>query len=486
MSGMGGKAGTAAAQRAKQAARGARKGRNQLGEVSVQNVLLMILGAVVGLLGLPLVLLALLFLVVIVIMVGLGGSTEIPDPSGSNAPWGTTLIGGDGKGTLLERAVPNAAWVQPLKDAATQCDILSPVILAAQIDIESDWDTAKQGPDGKLGLSQLTPEQFQQYGRDDDNTNGASATDPADSIHAQARYLCDLAGQLQTLLDQHAVNGDKLSLTLMAYHDGIDAVKAKGGIIIVDPSDYAMRVRARFADYRQIGPGPTGSPAATASPAAAASATGQKTTPPTGTVLTEAQFEQMFPNRNSFYTYAGLATAMRGYPAFATTGNATVRKREMAAFLANVSHESGGLQYVEELDRSAWGNYCDDTQPYGCPAGQTAYHGRGPLQISWNTNYNAAGAALHVDLLHNPDKVKTDAAVAWGTALWFWMSQSGAGTTPAHTAITGGRGFGETIRSINGSIECNGGSPERVRDRVDAYTRFTGMLGVDPGAGLSC
>jgi predicted chitinase len=266
----------------------------------------------------------------------------------------------------------------------------------------------------------------------------------------------------------------------MAYHEGIAAVKGKGGIIIVNTADYAMQVRARFAAYLEIGPGTSGS--AAASPAGG----GPKPAQNGGTVLTEAQFNQMFPNRKPFYTYAGLTTAMGGYAAFATTGDATVQKREMAAFLANVSHESGGLQYVEELDRSAWGNYCDSAQPYGCPAGRTAYHGRGPLQISWNTNYNAAGVALDVDLLNDPDKVKTDAAVSWGTALWFWMSQSGAGAMPAHTAITGGRGFGETIRSINGSIECNGGSTARVQARVDAYKSFTGILGVDPGGDLSC
>ena len=32
----------------------------------------------------------------------------------------------------------------------------------------------------------------------------------------------------------------------------------------------------------------------------------------------------------------------------------------------------------------------------GAPAGQTAYHGRGPMQLSWNFNYKAAGDALNV------------------------------------------------------------------------------------------
>ena len=110
----------------------------------------------------------------------------------------------------------------------------------------------------------------------------------------------------------------------------------------------------------------------------------------------------MFPNRNSFYTYAGLTDAMAKFPDFAGTGDEQTRKRELAAFLANVDHESGGLVHVEEINRAAWGNYCDAGQPYGCPAGQTAYHGRGPIQLSWNTNYKAAGDALGIDLLNKP------------------------------------------------------------------------------------
>ncbi|TCB96896.1 chitinase [Micromonospora zingiberis] len=199
-------------------------------------------------------------------------------------------------------------------------------------------------------------------------------------------------------------------------------------------------------------------------------------------LLSGSEFAAMFPNRNSFYSYAGLTDAMAKFPAFAGTGNEQTRKRELAAFLANINHESGGLVHVEEINQAAWGNYCDTGQPYGCPAGQTAYHGRGPIQLSWNTNYKAAGDALGLDLLNEPDLVKNDASVAWQTALWFWMTQSGAGTMTAHSAITGGGGFGETIRTINGALECGGRNTAQVQARVDAYKRFATTLGVDPGA----
>ena len=209
-------------------------------------------------------------------------------------------------------------------------------------------------------------------------------------------------------------------------------------------------------------------------------------TPVGNFVVSEAQFNQMFPSRNSFYTYQGLTAALSAYPGFAKTGSDTVKKQEAAAFLANVSHETGGLVYIVEQNTANYPTYCDWSQSYGCPAGQAAYYGRGPLQISWNFNYKAAGDALGIDLLGNPWLVQNDSAVAWKTALWYWNTQSGPGSMTPHNAMVNGAGFGQTIRSINGSIECDGKSPAQVQSRVDAYTRFTSILGTSTGANLYC
>ena len=203
-----------------------------------------------------------------------------------------------------------------------------------------------------------------------------------------------------------------------------------------------------------------------------------------GFVVSQAQFDQMFPNRNSFYTYDGLVTALSSYPGFATTGSTATQQQEAAAFLANVDHETAGLVYINEVDQS--GNYCDTSQSYGCPAGTYAYYGRGPLQISWNFNYEAAGNAIGQDLLDNPDLVATNAAVSWETALWYWMTQTGPGTMTGHNAMVNGAGFGQTIWAINGSVECNGGNTAEMQDRVNDYESFTSILGVDPGGNLTC
>jgi predicted chitinase len=203
-------------------------------------------------------------------------------------------------------------------------------------------------------------------------------------------------------------------------------------------------------------------------------------------VVTEEQFNQMFPSRSPFYTYAGLTAAMNSFPEFARAGSDTSRRQEAAAFLANVHHETGGLVHVVEQNTANYPLYCDTTQPFGCPAGQAAYYGRGPIQLSWNFNYKAAGDALGLNLLGDPGRVEREPAVAWQTALWYWMTQNGPGTMTAHNAMVNGAGFGQTIRSINGAIECNGGNPAQVQSRANRFQQFAAILGVPPGNNLTC
>jgi len=201
-------------------------------------------------------------------------------------------------------------------------------------------------------------------------------------------------------------------------------------------------------------------------------------------VVTEAQFNQMFPQKNGFYTYAGLVSAINSkYSAFSAVGDATAQKKEAAAFLANVALETGSLRFIDE--QNPQGIYCDSSNAtYPCAAGQN-YHGRGPLQISWNYNYGAAGKALGADLLNNPGLVGTDASIAWQTALWFWMTSAPSGRT-AHTVMVQNAGFGLTIDAINGAVECGGKNTQAVNERVAFYQQFCAALGVDPGGNLTC
>jgi hypothetical protein len=55
-----------------------------------------------------------------------------------------------------------------------------------------------------------------------------------------------------------------------------------------------------------------------------------------------------------------------------------------------------------------------------------------------------------------------------------------------HDAMAHNKGFGETIRSINGDLECNGKNPAERQDRINLYKRFAGVLGTSAGTNLSC
>ncbi|MGW6444219.1 glycoside hydrolase family 19 protein [Lentzea sp. NPDC055074] len=206
--------------------------------------------------------------------------------------------------------------------------------------------------------------------------------------------------------------------------------------------------------------------------------------PGTGFPISESQFNSLFSGRNSFYTYQGFVDAARTIPAFGTSGSDTVKKQEVAAFLANTAHETGNFVYIEEINKN--NDLCDESQPYGCPAGTYAYYGRGPIQLSWNFNYKAAGDYLNLNLLQNPYQVAQNSTTAWRTAIWYWMTQRGPGSMTAHDAMVNGAGFGQTIRSINGSLECDGRNPAQVQSRVNNYNRVTGTIGVTPGGNLYC
>ena len=203
-------------------------------------------------------------------------------------------------------------------------------------------------------------------------------------------------------------------------------------------------------------------------------------------VVSRAEFDAIFPKRHPLSTYDGFVDALGAYPAFASTGTPETRTREAAAFLTHADFESVGLRYVKEINEANYWIKCDDEQPFGCPAGQTAYYGRGPIMFSWNFNYKAAGDALGIDLLNDPWLVEEDPSVAWQTALWYWNTQNGPGVMTSHQAMVSGAGFGQTINSLNGALECDGGNPASVQSRVDRYVRITEVLGVAPGSGLTC
>ncbi len=236
-------------------------------------------------------------------------------------------------------------------------------------------------------------------------------------------------------------------------------------------------------------------------------------------MIDSATFDQMFLHKDDVacpgagsYTFPGLVAAAANYPTFACEGDLATRRREVAAFLAQISHETTGgwatapdgpyawgLCFIEEVGCSGGcPQYCQAAHPtYPCASGKS-YHGRGAIQLSWNYNYGQAGDALGVDLLANPEQVATNPEYAIATALWFWMTPQ-APKPSAHDVMVGnwipsaqdtaqGRvpGFGMTTNIINGGIECNQPTTPAVEDRVGFFMRYAPMLSTTVGANLYC
>ncbi|KAM7460927.1 hypothetical protein LguiA_029048 [Lonicera macranthoides] len=179
-----------------------------------------------------------------------------------------------------------------------------------------------------------------------------------------------------------------------------------------------------------------------------------------------------------FYTRAAFLEAVNSFPEFGRTGSADDSRREIAAFFAHASHETSRFCFIEEINGASQ-DYCDERNTqYPCVQGEN-YYGRGPLQLTWNYNYGAAGQSVGFDGLNNPEIVATNNVISFRASLWFWM-------TNVHSIITSGRGFGETIRAINGQLECNGANPDTVTSRVNYYTNYCSQLGVAPGDNLRC
>ncbi|KAM4133760.1 hypothetical protein ACJW30_01G355900 [Castanea mollissima] len=96
---------------------------------------------------------------------------------------------------------------------------------------------------------------------------------------------------------------------------------------------------------------------------------------------------------NGFYTYNAFIAAARSFNGFGTTGDVATRKREIAAFLGQTSHETTGGWATTPDGPYAWGycfvteinkqTYCTSTS-WPCAPGKQ-YYGRRPIQLTTTT-----------------------------------------------------------------------------------------------------
>lgn len=141
----------------------------------------------------------------------------------------------------------------------------------------------------------------------------------------------------------------------------------------------------------------------------------------------------------------------------------------MAAFLAQLAHESGEFRYMRELASGA----AYDTGPLAVRLGNTPeedgdgqkYKGRGPIQITGRDNYQECSLAIYGDerLLDTPELLEQpfDGCMAAG---WYW-SKHGLNELADKGEFT------TITRRINGGI--NG-----IKEREMYHRRAKEVLGM--------
>lgn len=142
----------------------------------------------------------------------------------------------------------------------------------------------------------------------------------------------------------------------------------------------------------------------------------------------------------------------------------------MAAFIAQVGHESGQFRYVRELGGDQYLSKYDTgtiakrlgNTPEADGDGQK-YRGRGLIQITGRDNYLACSKALFSDdrLLRTPELLE-QAEWACKSAAWFWNSRN-------LNALADAGDFEAITKRINGGM--NG-----LAERVEFYNRALKVL----------
>lgn len=177
----------------------------------------------------------------------------------------------------------------------------------------------------------------------------------------------------------------------------------------------------------------------------------------------------------SFYTYNSFIAAADSFPEFGN-GTSDEAKREVAAFLANVVDKSQEFCYIAQSNAQSFCN--QSSSMYPCAKGKS-YYARGPLGLTGNDNYGAAGNYLKLNLLGNPDKVSENSTISFQTAIWLWTHGS-----KSHTAIVSGKGFTATVKALNYTA-CN--DRAKLNTMVENYKTYCNFFKVNPGSNLlSC
>ncbi|MBU8985277.1 CHAP domain-containing protein [Bifidobacterium longum] len=128
--------------------------------------------------------------------------------------------------------------------AGSICQVVTPSIIAAQIEQESNWNPKAGSGAGAQGIAQFMPGTWAAHGLDGDGDGEADIWNPHDAIWSQGNYMCDLASQVETAKKSGKLTGDTLELTLAAYNAGLGSVLRYGMVPPFEETiNYVRRIK---------------------------------------------------------------------------------------------------------------------------------------------------------------------------------------------------------------------------------------------------
>ncbi|OAN11400.1 hypothetical protein A3K86_20865 [Photobacterium jeanii] len=240
-------------------------------------------------------------------------------------------------------------------------------------------------------------------------------------------------------------------------------------------------------------------------------------------IVSQAAWNEIFPERNQQYTYLNFLKAIGKYPAFCGTysdgrDSEAICRKSLATMFAHFTQETGGhnphssnpewkqgLYYLREVgwEEGTSGGYgiCDPSlwQAQAYPCGKFAdgsyksYFGRGSKQLSYNYNYGPFSQSIYgnVEKLLNEPELVADTWLNLASAVFFYLYPQPPKPSMLHVIdgtwqpnerdITNGLvpGFGVTTQIINGGVECGGSSEhQQSQNRINYYRHFAEYLNV--------
>ena len=242
-------------------------------------------------------------------------------------------------------------------------------------------------------------------------------------------------------------------------------------------------------------------------------------------VISEQDWDFLFPMRASEYTYSNFLKAIGKFPAVCGTytdgrDSDAICRKSLATMFAHFAQETGGheswrdipewrqaLVYLREVgwvegQKGGYNGECnpDIWQGQTWPCGTDkdgdylSYFGRGAKQLSYNYNYGPFSDAMYGGdvrpLLDKPELV-ADTWMNLASAVFFFVYPQppkpsmlhvidGTWQPNDHDKANGlVDGFGVTIQIINGGVEC-GGAEENAQslNRIAYYKEFANYLKV--------